>query len=413
MHRRLAQILALALITMLRVAFVAIATPVGDIDSVRYLPHGTPLSEFLFAAGAGPGITTTLIAAVAGTDHRTVVVQTAVAATLWAAAAWIAAGRARSWLPLLTVLGISIFPWSLVWDATPITEPVAIAALALLTVTCLRAPDKVWVIATAACLALLTRPTLIPLVALVLTACLSRSWRRQWLAIAVVIVVAGFASWDVYRFTSQQTAAGGADKTTSEWQAATRAFVRHDVPGWTETALRHGMPACGAATLEASDSPSAVFDDPNCPELRVWLHQGGLSWRDELTAQPVATLAHIGDPWRWLTDSGRPYDVLDGRIYRLYDIVGIERSRVIVNLIAWTGTGLSLIIAFRRRGNRLRTAYLVAGCVGYVVLVCLSDGIEYWRHSLPAFVVLGLLWAGALESATPELLKDSRRGDQR
>ncbi len=386
----------IAAVSSIRLGLVLVADPVITEDAGRYHTYGVPLVDFLFRPGHGPGVTTTLVSALVGSStHALVVAQTLIAVVLWGVAAWRALGTDRRWLPAVAVLVVSLSPWVLVWDAWPITEPIGLAALGLLVVG-LGCRGSAWWVAGPAMLAVLTKPALLPLV----VALVAVEWlvsRRKVMSVALAALVAStvFVAWDAYRFESAPSTADHSRLSMAAARAASRAVTRMDVvPGYRQMALDAGMPECGPASFKRTHG--GVPDFAQCPELTEWLDKGGLSWVKELTGNPVATLTHIASPGWWLNESMHPYELLDGRTYRIFDIVGIGTSRQVVNLAVFGLVCLSVAFSVMRSRRRLVPLMFVTLCLGYVTWVCLDDGMEYWRHALGGWMVLALLASSGL-----------------
>lgn len=387
-----------------RIAIVAVAVlravlaglgPMGVFpDSARYRSESDTFAVFDFFAGQGPG---QLLQVINLLPLRMALgVQTLVAALLWAWAIIVATRELRRpWFWLLFALSLS--PWWLVWDWSVLTEGITIAAMALFAAGTARwiggEPEGPMIIG--AVVALLTRPLMVPLVLGVLVVAIAA--RRQlpgprWVCVAllVILVFAGIQSIAFNRALAQYTYLPR-PLTLASIQAGDRMGARSQVPGYMALAEKYGMPECPEArTIPYGFPGAAALRRVPCPAFSEWLDSGGLPWWAELLHNTRPTLAVIvSGPWlneTWTTYAGPAWAPF-------LELTAIQRR---VDLPMWIGSAFAAVgLLLPGRGWLVRVA-LVSGVVGYSVILLMVDGMENWRHMLPALAVLLPLAVGCL-----------------
>lgn len=321
-------------------------------------------------------------------------VQTLVAALLWGWAIIVATrGLRRYWFWLLFAFNLS--PWWLVWDWIVLTEGITIAAMALFAAGAARwiggEPEGPMIIG--AVVALLTRPLMVPLVLgvlLVVIAARRRLPGPRWVcaALLLVLVFAGIQSVAFNRALAHYTYLPR-PLTLGSIQASDRMGARSQVPGYMALAEKYGMPECPEArTIPYGFPGAAALRVVPCPAFSEWLDAGGLPWWAELLHNTRPTLAVIvGGPW--LNDTWPTYAGPDlAPLLKQTDITSsVDRPMWIASAIAAIG----LLLPGRRW---LVRATLLTGVVGYSVILLMVDGMENWRHMLPALAVLVPLAVG-------------------
>ena len=380
-------------LALLRGAWVAVAgSPVVSNDSSRYWNPIDPLSVFRVDVGLGPGQLVQLVF-LALPPMVAIVVQAVVAGLLWGwAALVVAAGR-----PGLFWAGVvwSLSPWWLAWDARVLTEALMLAGLALFSAGLARlvSGGGSWVpLLAGLAAALLARPLVVVLVAplmLIGWLCVRRARPLPTLLVGL-LVAAAIAQTVVWTSSVAEHDNLPGPQSVTRIQAQDRFAVRMDVPGYLELARQQGLPAC-ADRVVAMDANTAVTELRNadgwCPGLARWLEGGGLPWWRELAFNPLRTARHVLD-WHWPLE--QPPDLIAGDL-RLAPLGGGLLPTTVVMWLLIAVAAVRLLWPGQRWWPRFAMA---AVCAGFVLATVMADGLEYWRHTLPAFTVLPWLAAG-------------------
>lgn len=246
-----------------------------------------------------------------------------------------------------------------------------------------------------AVVALLTRPLMVPLVLGVLVVAIAARRRLpgpRWVCVAllVTLVFAGIQSIAFNRALAQYTYLPR-PLTLGSIQAGDRMGARSQVPGYMALAEKYGMPECPEArTIPYGFPGAAALRRVPCPAFLEWLDSGGLPWWAELLHNTRPTLSVIvGGPWlneTWSHYAGPAW-------VPFLELTAIQRR---VDLPMWIASALAaagLLLPGRRWLTR---ATLLTGTLGYSVILLLVDGMENWRHMLPALAMLVPLAVGFL-----------------
>lgn len=399
-----------ALVGLLRVAAAGWAPPVVMPDSERYRNAADPLAPFAAWDGQGPGALVQLVNLLP--LQAAIVVQTALVVGLWGAAAIYAgslATAARSWMIFAVIYGWSLSPWFALWDGWVLTESLTLAGVALTAVGlgAIRAGRQgaPWVAVIGLAVAITARPftgaILLPLVAIALTWPLSAARLRTMVApIASAGVVALFAVWQVLAFgttTNSPFSYLPEPESLTQVQATDRLAGRGHLLGYLDTARNAGMPPCPSAEAIAlapisdTDRLTQLREITDCPAFDEWLADGGLPWIREVASNPVVTIGHFVAPTPWLEGAFADYALADDRGIYLRELAGARWPLVVlaVNAAMLAATALaSLAVLMLQPHRRGFFAFSLAVVAAVSFYVCATDGIEYWRHVLPAFALL-------------------------
>lgn len=402
--------LAIALaVVVARAAAAASVDAVVMFDSERYRDASDPLAPFRVWDGYGPGVLAQVVQLLP--MQAAAVAQTVLAASMWGIAAVYAARAAaprRSWAVFGAIQTFALSPWFLLWDTWVLTEALTMAGCALCAVGVaavrVGARGASWVAVAGLAVAVATRPfcaaILLPLVAAALiwpmTAAKLRAVSRPAVATALI---AAFAAWQVLTFASTDDAPFSylpEPESLKQIQATDRLVGRGNLPGYLDLAREAGMPSCQAAEVIVSspantDKLKSIRDLRECRDLDEWLATGGLPWAHELLHQPTTTVGAFTARSVWVDQAFAPYLLDDDRVLKLLQgsRLGLERAVMIVNVTMLAFTALAALAALAversQRGFVLFALAILAAVSLYMLAV---DGIEYWRHALPAFAVL-------------------------
>ena len=413
--RLVLQVALAALVVGARACAVLWSGPVLMPDTERYRDVADRLAPFEVWEGHGPGVL--LQAVYLLPADAAVVVQTVLAGACWAVAAVYLAGAVTrsswSWVVFATVTAWSLSPWFLVWDDWLMTEAVtcggcALAAAGLGSWARGRGGGLLLGLVGVS-IAVLARPfvaaLLVPLLLMTAWPVARAGGRRVGAALAAAALLGGFAAWQTialarvdalpYSYTPQP-------ESLAAVQATDRLAGRGDVPGYLDLARQHGMPPCPAAEAVVT-GPDDVFERVEalraitaCPDLDTWLDDGGLSWTAELGENTSNTAKELVDPDSWLSDSFNHYIYASPRTLkprswaraRWPDVVRAVNGAMLLSTLVAVVVGLA-----RARGGRLLVATATTWTAMFVVVSWAVDGMEYWRHLLPAFPALTILCA--------------------
>jgi hypothetical protein len=393
---------------------VAVAVSGGAVlmpDSERYRDPGDPLAPFQAWHGNGPGVLLQVVYQLP--LEVAVVLQTVLAAGCWVVTAAYVASHVRrsgwSWTCFALVSAWGLSPWFVLWDAWVVTEAVSTGAVALGAAGLGRLGHREGLALALVGIggAVLTRPflgvLLVPVLALVTWWPGGPRGRRRVGAVAAVGVLGAFTAWQlvaVARAPALPYTYLPHPESQSALQATDRLAGRGNVPGYLELARRHGMPACpeaeavvlGEGTVYTKVAELRAIE--TCPDLDAWLDAGGLPWPRELTQNTSATVEDLLDLGYWLDESFAAYVYADPRIHRVRELTRTRWQSVVrvLNGAMLVSVALALVaglvVARRQRAVLGLTAAMSAAfCVGAWAV----DGMEYWRHVLPAFVLLAVL----------------------
>lgn len=386
----IAAILALALT---RAGWTLSRAPVPSGDTPRYWNPDDPLYTLRFDVGQGPGQLMQLLYLLP--LNVASAVQSFLAALLWGWAVFIATrGLPRMWFWI--GLAFTLSPWWLLWDNRLVAESMTLAGMSLFAAGVMR-----WVrgssavpMLSGATVALLARPLTVPLVAaLLIVAVLSRrEWPRpRWAA-------TGLAALNL--FAVVQAVAFNRAPVNYHWlpfplpmqgvRAGDRFVSRSHVDGYLQLAQRHAMPECPAALDVPRGIPGLepLWTD-TCPEMVAWLREGGLPWRAELIENTGPTLAELvsGD---WLITAWGNDALQDTgwQLLREFARTWWWPTVTVTNVVMWTVVALSALWLLRPGRHVWFRVLLVVASLGFASALWLFDGLEMWRHVLPAVVVL-------------------------
>ncbi len=408
MTRRAWWQLGVVLVTAsLRLAAAAWANPVVMPDSDRYRNDADPLAPFHAWDGQGPGLLTQLMHLLP--LSAAILVQTALAAALWGAAAIYAASlapRRFSWPTFLTLHAWSLSPWFFIWDTWVLAEALTVGACALTAVGVGAAhahrPSAKWVAVLGLAVAVLVRPfagaMLLPLVVLALLWPPSKArLRATAAAMTATTALAVFATWQVVAFATApnpQFSYLPEPETLTQIQATDRLAGRGHLPGYLELARREGMPSCPQAEAIVAGSSENKLKDlreiTDCPELDRWLASGGLHWTREFTDNTESTVRELFRPSYWLRDSFRSYITPDDRLLhvRRLALTRWDETVLAVNSVMLLAGAAACASVLLLPGRRTFMAFSLSVVVLVSLYIWGTDGIEYWRHLLPAFAVI-------------------------
>lgn len=396
-----AQIAIVMACVVVRSAVAAGSSPVLMPDTERYRAlDGEPLfAPFAVWEGYGPGLLVQVINLLPA--QVTVVAQTTIAGAVWGLAAIVAgqAARRATWPVFSVLMLVSLSPWFVLWDTWLLTEAITVAGCALAGVgigSRLSGGESGGRIALAgACIAVLARPfvgvLILPLCFLVLA---RRDMSRRWVSLALLSGLSTFALWQTVTFQLSPSVSFSylsAPEGISEVQAVDRLASRGDVPGYLETAEAHGMPPCQSvrnvlfSSVGLDEKLTGIRAAQNCPGLEGWLEQGGLPWATEFSANPGPTIVAMVNPDYWLRESWT-------RSRSIGLVVGVNTAMFAAIAAAVLGA-----VAVSRR-HRLRLIAAVSWIALFSAASWAVDGLEYWRHLLPGFVLALTLGLSVLGS---------------
>lgn len=417
-----------------RLVATALSAPIIAPDSERYRNEAMPLEPFAVWDGHGPGVLTQTVHLLP--LSTAVLVQTALVIVLWGAAAMYAASVATdrlSWPTFLAIHAWSLSPWFFLWDSWVLTESLTLAgcALASVGIGAVRSNKAggPWVAVIGLAAAVTARPfvgaALLPLVALALFWPLSAARLRAMTAPFLAgTLLALFASWQVLAFTTAASSPFSylpEPESLTQVQATDRYAGRGHLPGYLDLARDADMPPCPEAEalalgpLSEFEKISRLRTIADCPEFDQWLAAGGLPWTREFTDNTSATIRELIRPSYWLDGAFASYIAANDRIRHLREVSrrSYDAAVFAVNAVMLAATAAaSLAVVLRGRGQR---AFVVTS-LAVVTLVSLyawgTDGIEYWRHILPAFAILlplavTLLGCSRSARASPMVVADA------
>lgn len=395
-------------VVIARAAAAARVEAVVTFDSERYHDASDPFAPFRVWDGYGPGVLTQAVHLLP--LPAAVVAQTVLAAAIWGIAAVYAASVAtprRSWPVFVAIQAWAISPWFLLWDIWVLTEALTMAGCALcavgvaaIRVGARRAP---WVAVLGLVLAVATRPfaaaLLLPLVAVALAWPLTAGRLRVVAKpVAAAAVLAVFAVWQVLTFAATDSAPFSylpQPESLQQIQATDRLVGRGHLPGYLDLARDAGMPRCPTAEAivlsQDDDKLKSLRDLRDCPELDDWLATGGLPWAREVVHQPRTTAGAFFAPTVWIDQAFAPYVLDDARVLKLLQIsrLGPDRAVMAANVVMLLFAAFTAVAALVvPRGQRGFTLIALAAILAFSIYMLAVDGIEYWRHVLPAFAVL-------------------------
>lgn len=174
-------------------------------------------------------------------------------------------------------------------------------------------------------------------------------------------------------------------------------------------------PATRAEAIVAGASENKLKDlreITDCPELDRWLASGGLHWTREFTDNTQSTVSELIRPSYWLRDSFRSYITHDDRLLHLrrLALTRWDETVLAVNSAMLLGGAAACALVLLLPGRRTFVAYSLAVVVLASLYIWGTDGIEYWRHLLPAFAAIPPLAVTLLACRRPP---DRRGGRDR
>lgn len=417
------QIAIVVVTAALRLAAAAWSAPTVMPDSERYRNDTSPLLPFNVWDGNGPGVLAQVVNLLP--LSTAVLVQTALTVTLWGAAAVYAASLTtgkRSWVTFLLIHAWSLSPWFLLWDTWVLTEALTLAGCALTAVGIGAARPGArsgyWVTVIGLAVAVATRPfvgaMLLPIVALIFVWPLSVARLRALIApLAAAVVLAVFATWQALTFTAADSSPFSylpEPESLATVQATDRLAGRGHLPGYLDLARDAGMPPCpeaeaiAVAALTDNDKLTMLRSITDCPDLDAWLEDGGLPWTREFTHNTSATVAELVSPSYWLTETFVGYMPSDDRLRSIRELSRTRWDELVVaiNATMLLATAAAVLaVLLRAPGQRMFFAAAVTVVCAVSVYAWGSDGLEYWRHLLPAFPILLPLAVTLLARAAP------------
>ena len=369
---------------------LAASGPLGiSPDSYRYRDELFLLDVFRFDLGQGPGQLVQFINFLP--VPAALALQTLIAVLAWGWAAEVAT-RGLRWYWFWLVFLFSVSPWWLVWDWRVLTEALTIAGMALFAAGVARWLDQEssTPMIVGACIALLARPLVVPLVIGVLgVAFVARRRLPTRKALVVLVALVAFAGiqsvvWNtaVARFFWLPR-----PMTLSAIQAADRMGARSQLSGYQELAKEFGMPNCPeVARLEYGFGGSWIIQKSQCPGMAEWIDAGGLPWWAEVVYNPLPIAKEVvSGPW--LGSTWADYD--NGTVNAVVDKNAVDWPM-------WAAWALASVGLLAPGSRWVARALVVLGANGYALVLLLVDGMENWRHMLPALVVLVPFAVGSL-----------------
>ena len=368
-------------------AVVASSGPAGiSPDSSRYRNPSDPLLAFRFDLANGPGQLVQVVFLFP--LPLALALQAVLAALIWGWAALVAT-RDLAWPWFWIVLGFGLSPWWLVWDSRVLTEALTLAGIALFASGAGRwmaGRHAALPMVAGAAIALLSRPLVVPLVlGILIVACIVRRRvpgpRTTGALLVALLLLAGV-----------QSVVFGRALATYDWlpepvtllshQASDRVAARGRLPGYLELAAASGMPNCPQVSdLAAGFEGSTALRRLPCPGIPEWLDRGGLAWWKELALNPGPTLteattgAWVRESW-WLygSETWRP--------------IMVRWIRERIDLVMWAVLGASVVALLRPGRGWTGRAAVTVGTAAFALVMIMVDGLENWRHILPALAVL-------------------------
>ncbi|WP_353082586.1 hypothetical protein [Tessaracoccus lapidicaptus] len=402
--------LAIFVLALVRAGWVLTREPVLSGDTPRYWNPADPLHTLRFDLGQGPGQLVQMIYLLP--MNAATGVQALLAALVWGWACVVASrGLARWWFWI--ALAFSLSPWWLLWDNRLVTESITLAAMALFAAGAFRwvKEESATPMVAGAVIALLARPLTVPLVAviLVLVVVARGQWPRpRWSAMLLGALLV---------FAGVQAVAFNRAPVNYHWlplplqmeavRAGDRFVSRSHVDGYVALAERHGMPDCAAAVeIPRGIAGLTSLWTATCPEMVEWLKQGGLPWQAELLENPGPTLREVA-AGNWLLEAWGGDALQDRGWQSLREVARTwwwPAVRV-MNLVMWTVLAVSVVWLARPGDRWTLRASLATAAVGFAAALGMFDGLEMWRHLLPALVTL----APAALASTGARVQSTRR----
>lgn len=408
-------------------------------DTVRYWQPGDPFSVFSVWTGSmAPSLLPQLLFLLP--IRMAMLVQGAIAGLVWgfAAATLMITSRLRllGWLAGVLVLLLGLLPYNAAFENSVLSESLAnsFSLLCLLCAFLLCAPttrDHLGVTvelclatgAVALAAAALSRPS----TGLILLPCLgvgaffqSRTRRIKSSAVLVsVVLVLGVVAWGASATLHETHRAG--------WFTAANRLGARMSPGYLEQANAAGLPDCDGlgqkllAMPEPSDRVELVHS-ASCPELRLWLEEGGLSVITEVRTLPAETLAawrkdHFLQ-WQPVVYQEMHYPMLDWPRFAGRELYLLNRTYHAVYVRAFVLSGFTavLLLILSLWIPRLKVGSVRSLCglfvvfawtvIGYSFVTWVLD-TEQTRHFLPVqavtpvICVIFLIYAGREILASP------------
>lgn len=384
---------AVVVLALLRVAWVLIDAPIHSVDTLRYRNPEDPLSTLRFDLGQGPGQLLQLLYLLP--VELAAAIQGFATGLLWGWASIVACRglpRPVFWF----ALALSMSPWWLVWDGRLLTESLTLSACALFAAGVVRwtMGDASSPMIAGAAVALLVRPLVAPLVAaILLLAVASRraAPKPRW-AGAALAVLAAFGLVQTAAFNSAPVSYPylPAPTTMEAVRAADRYVGRFHIDGYLELARQHGMPECPAAlTIPPRMEGLTPLWTQTCPEMVEWLEAGGLPWHAEIMGNMSATLREMAvgewhaETWGFVAQSDPRWVKV---LHRLLDWWWpVVRA---VDVVMWAVLGVATVWLLRPGTRWFFRAGFAVCAIGFAAALWLVDGIEMWRHILPATAVV-------------------------
>lgn len=382
-------------LALARAAWAASRAPIVSPDSQRYRNPADPWATMRFDLGQGPGQLLQLLHLLP--LNTAIALQAFAAALIWGWACIVATRDLPRWAFGAAAL-FTLSPWWLVWDNRAITEALTLAGVALFAAGAVH-----WVkgdnanalpMLVGAALGLLTRPLTVPLIAvvLILAVIARRGTPRPVGAFVGVSFLVAFAIVQSVMFNRAPITYDWLPvHTTMEGVRAADRFVsRSHIDGYAALAEARQAPAC----LLDADVPRGIPGlDPlwssTCPDTVAWLESGGVPWQTELTDNLVPTVREmVSGPWllaAWAGDAlGDPHWLALRGVARTWWWPAVHA----MNAAMWAlmiGAVVRLLWPGRRWAFR---AVFTVALLGYAAALWMFDGLEMWRHVLPAIVGL-------------------------
>lgn len=295
------RVVAIAAMVFIRIYLVAGNDIKISPDSSRYRFDSEPLKVFDFISGQGPGQLLQVINLLP--LHIAIVIQAGIAALLWGLTSHVAT-KDLKFRYFLIMFAFCWSPWWLAFDWRVLTEAISISGMALFgagVAMFLKGEPARWMY-LGGTVVLLTRPLLVPVVAVMYLAVLfSRKIGIKDLAAITFITLILFSGIQTVAYNRALTDYSYLPQpsTMTYIQASDRFGARSSIDGYLALAKKKGLPACQDVNqIEYAWNGINKLRNSTCPGLQEWLNKGGLNWIDEIRYLPVSVIGVVfNGPW--------------------------------------------------------------------------------------------------------------------